>query len=121
MFPEVTCKHMEENMAYGKIRLGILIILLVFGMIGCEVSLTGTLDGTVWVGGGKELEFTTGSNFSYDHGANIGTYTLSMNKEKITFNQTFPSKVSYSGSYYADYRITVDYFTGSSVNFTPKP
>jgi len=115
---------MEENMAYGKIRLGILIIILVFGMIGCEFSLTGTLDGTVWVNsGGRELEFITGSIFSYYDGVKLytGTYTLSMNKEKITFNQTLPTKVTYSGSYYADYRITVAYFSGSTENFTPKP
>ena len=121
MFPEIACKYMEEKMAYGKIRLGILIILLVFGMIGCEgISIGGTLNGTVWVSSidGKELEFT-GSNYSYDHGAIRGTYTLNIAKKELNFKETYPGEGYYSGDYYPDNSppyIVTDYFKSFGTN-----
>ncbi|MCL2066963.1 MAG: hypothetical protein FWG99_05820 [Treponema sp.] len=122
-------------MANKKMWLGILAILLVFGLtvIGCDTGGGGgsggggKIEGTWGDGSSHEQTITfTGSNYVFadEDGAVLssGTYTLSSNGKDITYNQTFPSTDTYEGYYFPrdnPPQLTAD-FSGFNVTYYKK-
>jgi hypothetical protein len=99
-------------MANKKIWLGILVMMLIFGMavVGCDDDSTsssgGSLDGTTWaemdmLGNPTDITITfSGSNYTLKKdGATIssGTYTLSSDGRDLKFTETSPGSKKFEG------------------------